>query len=170
MLVFGPASCIPVGEKDFYVYNFSSLTQNVRRLPGMMVQAPQDVYTNPNSEKVFDLWYYNYIMTNPVSFVSLMMIMLKIFDGKNVYICISDYMSDRYISNMNESLMKMIQSRYGITCHIVNTPEDFRYIREKGCSFSGVGLKNMKADEDRFVKFAQDGTIKRVFSNWSCMD
>ena len=166
MLVFGPASCIPVEEKNFSIYNFSSLTQGVHRLPGMMpLQIPQDVYENPSSEKVFDLWYYNYIMVNPVSFVSLMMIMLKIFDGKNVYVCISDYSSNKCISNMNESLMKMIQARYGITCNIVNTPEDFKYIKEKGCDFSGVGLKNMTADQDRFVKYVNDGTIKELFSS-----
>jgi hypothetical protein len=166
MLVFGPASCIPE-EKNFSIYNLSSLAQGIHRLPRMLpLQIPQDVYTNPDSEKMFDLWYYNYIMVNPVAFVSLMMIMLKIFNGKNVYICISNYASDKSISIMNESLMKMIQARYGITCHIVNTPEDFKYIKEKGCDFSCVGLKNMMDDESRFEKYVNDGTIKALFSNY----
>ena len=165
MLIFGPYSCAPIGCDGVSIYNFSSLNQGITRLPGLMVSLPPEVYNNSDSEKAFDLWYYNYIMMNPVPFVSLMMIMLKIFSGRNVYVCISDYGSNKAMSSINESLMKMIQARYGVVANIVNTPEDVKYIVSKGCEFSALGLRNMDKDKARFTQYVEDGTINRMYNS-----
>ena len=143
MLIFGPYNAIDYGYVEA-IYNLSSLTQEVPRLPGLIPAINGPII----DEKDFDMWYYGYILNNPIPFRSMMAILMSVYQGAITYVCISDYMSDPYMSVINESFMKVIQQRYGIKYSIVNTLDDFEYIQKDGSDFdSNEGLKTF--DEDR---------------------
>ena len=158
MLVFGPFSAIP-GDEEFVVYNLSSPTEYVPRLPGLFVipehlRGLNDV--DGQFEKAFDLWYYNYILADPIACTSLMNILNSLYNGCNVYICIGNY-SDGFINILNESFMKMIQARYDIKYHIVNEINDFQYIRKDGCDFGSVqGITVFDNDRKQFRQFLEE--------------
>lgn len=156
MLVFGPFRAIPK-DSNFTVFNLSSPVEFIDKLPGLFV-SPPDVSLYPTlenieqSEKSFDIWYYNYILNDPIAHSSLMMILTKLYEGNNVYICIGDYSYENYISILNESFMKIIQTRYDIKYSIVNDTEDINYIPIDGCDFMSVaGIQNFDADRKQYM-------------------
>jgi len=160
MLVFGPYRSIPKDE-NFIVYNFSSLTQVVPRLPGLFI-VPNGVNTNFDMERSFDAWYYNYVLEDQVACTSLMQILMSLYEGNKVYICIGDYTTDPYISMLNESFMKILQTRYGIKYSIINEPEDYDYIAKDGCDFDTVdGIYNFDEDRKRFMQLSIENSIMK---------
>lgn len=157
MLIFGPYRCIPK-DIPFIIFNLSSPVQEVPRLPGLLVDINSPIY----DEKQFDLWYYEYVLNDPVACSSLMQILSSLYDGNNVYICIADYTSDYYISMMNESFMKILQQRYDIKYSIINDPEDYEYIDHDGCDFMSVyGISNFDEDRKRYMLLNVEENIER---------
>lgn len=162
MLVFGPFSAIPRDE-EFVIYNFSS-PACIPRLPGLFVIPTYDNQTDDEDgqlEKSFDMWYYNYILENPIACSSLMNILNSLYNGNNVYICIGNY-SDGFINVLNESFMKMIQCRYDIKYYIVNEIQDFQDIRKDGCDFMSVqGIITFDNDRKRFLQLMEEERLLR---------
>lgn len=164
MLVFGPYPIIPK-DMNFIIYNLSSLVQVVPRLPGLLPTAEMLVRTNnleydEYMEKSFDMWYYDYVLNDPIACSSLMTILQSLYDGNNVYVCINDYESNSTMSIINESFMKIIQSRYDIKYYIVNTPEDFQYISSDGCDFMSVaGIMEFDRDRKRYMQLMEEQRI-----------
>jgi len=165
MLVFGPYRSIPK-EEQFVVYNFSSSTQVVPRLPGLFIspEIPMQMGISMNGdgevERGFDMWYYDYVLNDPTACTSLMQILMSLYNGNNVYVCIADYGANSFISMMNESFMKIIQTRYDIGYSIINDPEDFEYIPKDGCDFMSVdGIFNFDADRKRFMILSTEDSI-----------
>lgn len=147
MLVFGPYRAIPQGQ-GFTVFNFTSMTQDVPRLPGLLIDFQTPIY----DEYQFDLWYYNYILDNVLPFSSLMKIMISLYETGRVYVCINDYTSDYFTSLLNESLMKMIQQRYGVMCNVINNPEDIDYIQKDGPEFqTKEGIDAFDHDKEQYI-------------------
>lgn len=165
MLVFGPYRSIPT-DASFTVFNLSSPTQVIPRLPGLMVFPDQQQFqyngqdSSEMNEKSFDMWYYNYVLNDPVAFSSLMGLLIALYEGTNVYICIADY-SNGNISIINESFMKMIQARYDIKYSIINDREDYLYIPIDGCDFGSVaGIRNFDEDRKRYILLVEEERIK----------
>jgi len=164
MLIFGPYTAMP-NDESFVIYNLSSLTQVVPRLPGLFVVPNQPMCVNADDyerseEKSFDMWYYDYVLNDTTACSSLMMILQSLYDGKDVYVCIADYVTDSFISVLNESFMKLIQARYDIKYSIINTAEDFYYINKDGCVFNSVnGIYNFDADRNRFMQLSEEQRI-----------
>ena len=132
MLVFGPFRAIP-RNSDFTVFNLSSPTQYIEKLPGLFVNPPDkslypSVEMGEQVERSFDAWYYNYVLNDPTACSSLMAILTALYDGRHVYVCIADYINADYVSILNESFMKLIQTRYDIKYSIINNAEDINYI------------------------------------------
>ena len=68
MLVFGPFRAIP-RNSDFTVFNLSSPTQYIEKLPGLFVNPPDkslypSVEMGEQVERSFDVWYYNYVLND----------------------------------------------------------------------------------------------------------
>ena len=164
MLVFGPYRSIP-RDVDFKVFNLTSQTQVIERLPGLFPALyDQSFINNGELEKQFDQWYYNYIMNDPTAMTSVMIILQTLYNGDNVYVCISEYSSDPIIALINESFMKFIQQRYDIKYSIINEPEDFDYVPHDGCDIMSVyGIQNF--DEDR-MKFERLKTEQGILGNY----
>lgn len=147
MLVFGPSSAMPI-DQGFMIYNLSSLYEGIPRLPGLIFPVTQPIY----DEYAFDMWYYGYVLNDPIAFSSLMTIMISLYNTGKVYVCISDYMSDSTISLFNESFMKIIQQRYFVNCNIINDASDLEYIPKDGCDFmTSEGLQNFDQDKQRHI-------------------
>ena len=150
MLIFGPYHAAPKDDETFTIFNFSSPTEFVPRLPGLLVSPPPEVLNSSDMEKAFDIWYYNYLVEDYVAFMSMMSALSKMISG-NVYICIANY-SDGFINVLNESFMKAIQSRYDIKYAIVNTSEDLDYLPKDGCDFASIiGIQQFDEDYNDFM-------------------
>lgn len=158
MLVFGPYRSIPKDE-SFTVFNLSSMTQAIPRLPGLVVFPNTDAMSG-EEEYNFDLWYYNYILNDPTACSSLMAILESLYQGNNVYVCISEYQTDEFMSILNESFMKILQTRYDIKYSIINDPDDFLYIQKDGCDFGSVdGIYNFDTDRNRFREVSIENSL-----------
>lgn len=164
MLIFGPYDVLRkiIDENNrFMVFNLSSQTQDVSRLPGLMINVTGPI----NDEKEFDIWYYDYIMNNQIPFSSLMTVLMNVYEGFNVYVCIGEYSYDRVISMINESFMKVIQQRYDIKYYIINSAEDYYSIvnGNDGCVFNSIeGIMNFDKDKEQFILMQTElGIINR---------
>ena len=161
MLIFGPYRSIPQDD-NFVVYNLSSPTQAIPRLPGLFITPDQPIsYVDDGTyEKAFDMWYYDYVLNDPTACSSRRTVLTSLYNGNYVYICIADNLSGGIINMVNESFMKMIQVRYGIKYSIINEPEDFLYINRDGCDFMTVnGIQTFDADRKQYMQVAEEQRI-----------
>lgn len=148
MLMYGNGSAI----KDILeipqtkVYNFSSLREGFPRLnlnPGSTLGA--------NDEYDFDVKYMQFVLGNDIVFMNFMTIILDLYNGNNVYLLIDE---DEYWSNMLvDSLLKLIQQRYGINGVKVNNMEDFQFAKED--YFTDYGIINLDQDKERYTYIDQ---------------
>ena len=158
MLVFGPYRSIPQNE-NFIVYNLSSPTMHVPKLPGLYVY-PEGVFMmnngrfeeNEQAEVEFDMWYYNYVLNDPVACSSLMQILNSLYNEGKVYVCIDDSVMNPGIGVLNESFMKILQARYDIKYSVINEPSDIDYIPRDGCDFASArGIETFDSDKMQFM-------------------
>lgn len=158
MLIFGPANAIPT-DKEFCIFNLTSSTQSVPRLAGLVVN-PGNIYIDGEAEKSFDIWYYEYILNDMTACTSLMSVLDALYMNNNVYICISEYINDPFMSIINETFMKILQTRYGIKYSIINDPDDYNYIPKDGCDFMSVnGIMNFDKDRRRYQQLYLESTV-----------
>lgn len=160
MLIFGPYRAIPRDDR-FVVFNLSSPTQAIPRLPGLFVTPNQPIVGSDSDdgtyEKTFDMWYYDYVLNDPTACSSLMTILSSLYQGYHVYICIADNLSGGIINMINESFMKILQTRYGIVYSIINEPEDFEYVNRDGCDFITVnGIQTFDEDRKQFMQVEEE--------------
>ena len=160
MLIFGPYRSIPRDE-NFIVYNLSSPTQAIPRLAGLFVTPNQPIVQSGvddgTFEKAFDMWYYDYVLNDPTACGSLMMVLTALYHGFHVYVCISDNITTGIINMLNESFMKLIQTRYGIKYSIINEPEDYQYVDKDGCDFLTVaGIQTFDSDRKQYTQMSEE--------------
>ena len=138
--------------KHCAVYRFYSLImygEPIERLAPQQELIPYlvaDVNGDENTRE-FDMRYANQLLTNPDSFVDLMVMMnaLQYFD--EVFL-VSNYKHPN-VSPILDSLVKFIQERYSISPFIVNAMEDIDELSK--CDFaSEEGYKTLMNDIDRF--------------------
>jgi hypothetical protein len=128
------------------VYNFSSLREG---FPRLNLMPPRTL--GANTEYEFDVKYMQYIIGNDIVFMNFMTIILDLYNGFNVYLLVDE---DEYWSNMLvDSLMKLIQQRYGINGVCVNCLEDFQYAKED--YFADYGILNLDQDKERYTYLDQ---------------
>lgn len=103
---------------------------------GIDINVPQDInVVEYIYSPEFDMNYCNMIINNPNKFIAFMKIMTYCYQGTNVIILISH---DEFRDAIVESLVKMIQLRYGYNSWILNTIDDLEYIKES--DFTPEGL------------------------------
>ena len=138
MLLYGTVQNI-VTTSNCEVYNFSSLAERYTRLH---LLPPKEFGKDYNYQ--FDLMYAKWIFDNDEVFFDFMMIIYNLYLGKDVFIIV-----DNDLEQLNESLFKLIQQRYGYEANRINCQEDFLYTEES--SFSELGLMNLDQDKDRLA-------------------
>lgn len=136
------------GKKRMNIYNLSSMFNFGIPLPELIppfMNLTQDIR---DDQRAFDEFYANYILTNDMPFYQMMNIMYSIYEDPElmVYILIG---RDEYRDMISESLIKLIQQRYGYNCNIINEPTDWLYAADS--SMNIYGLYNFDKDKERYI-------------------
>lgn len=97
----------------------------------------------------FDVIYYSSIINDVNLFMSFMSIMYNDFNGQNS-ICLVE--RDPYRDAIMESIIKIIQNRYGANAWIVQDNDDLRCCHDT--FYSPDGLLMLQNDVDRYTTIA----------------
>lgn len=99
----------------------------------------------------FDLQYASNIINLPHMFNDFMKVMSSAFEGDLVIILVY---RDPYRDAIMESLIKLIQQRYGYNCWIIEDKDDIESIREE--QFIPYGLINLENDLRKYDQLYRD--------------
>lgn len=144
MLLFGDYKCIPQLQ-SCSIFNFSSLVQGYSNLEDLL---PRGVDTS--SEENFDMSYFDYIFNNEEVFVTFMTIIMKLYNGDNVYLIVNH---NNFYDHLSESLADIIKQRYGIISFFINEMSDYNDLLNRNIEvdFSVPGLYNLDNDKMRLM-------------------
>jgi hypothetical protein len=148
MLYYGTIQGLNTTE-NCIVYNFTSLNETYPRLK----LYPPENFNNNVYDYEFDYMYANYIIYNDNVFFDFMMIIYNLYQGKDVFILVDDNLID-----LNESLFKFIQQRYGYNACRINNLEDLIYA--ENTDFSREGLCNLDIDKERLSYMLETERLK----------
>ena len=155
MLMYGDVSnIINTGA----VYNITSLKEGMIRLPNLIPPNLIGKFV----DKDFDIAYANYIMSNDIVFKEFFDIIYNLYIGNDVYLVVS---KDDWSENLIESIIKLIQQRYGYNAVQINSFDD--YIHYINSSYipdfaPGYGIYNLDIDKDRYTYIIENDRIKRT--------
>ena len=139
-----------LGDDNWTIYNFTSYTQgftNTELIPPNNLGAI--------SEYDFDLKYMNYILEDNYRFCKFMDIVFNFYYHKNIFLIIN---YEDWSINLVESLLKLIQQRYGINSTMVNEPEDLTSIQDVDFD-PYYGIRNFDMDKARYLEFKERNRI-----------
>lgn len=155
MLMYGPASAadIKFGGKGV-MYNLSSMREGFISLQALI--PPNTI--GRLTDREFDIAYANYIMSNDTLFCIFFQIIYNLYIGKDVFIIVS---TEDWSENLLESLLKLIQQRYGYNAVLINTEADYLYaITSMSFGFApGYGIYNLDQDKERFTTLIEQYRI-----------
>lgn len=107
-------------------------------------------FGDANTHK-FDMSYAARIMTHNNTFVDFMHLISTLPDEEDT-ILITNYNS-RFVMPVIDSLLKLIQQRYGIDAFIVNTVDDLEGLSIKYCEFGSTVQRSLYVgDWERYAK------------------
>ena len=156
MIIFTPIRQIPMevlelkGIRQVAVYNLSSYYSDIPTLNLLIpstLSVPEDILRGDCDTPEFDISYHNYILNDNNTFMQFMSIIQPVYTDPDILIQILINKSE-FRDVITESLIKLIQQRYGYNVYLVNDIEDFIYADES--SFSIPGLFNMDIDLQRW--------------------
>ena len=155
MLMYGPASAadIKFGGKGV-MYNLSSMREGFISLQALI--PPNTI--GRLTDREFDIAYANYIMSNDTLFCIFFQIIYNLYIGKDVFIIVS---TEDWSENLLESLLKLIQQRYGYNAVLINTEADYLYAATSmNFGFApGYGIFNLDQDKERFTTLIEQYRI-----------
>lgn len=108
----------------------------------------------------FDMQYASAIFSNPELKASLINIMLRAYEGYLVCILVQ---RDPYRDAIMESLIKLIQQRYGYNCWIIEDPDDIEIISEQ--MLNPNGLLTLDSDIRDYEQLYTKGFIDAILPN-----
>lgn len=166
-IIFTPLYNLPYSFYDnmnierVYKYNLSSMLQATQLsglVPPANILTPEGYMSGSYVTPEFDQAYYDYILSNDQTFMSLMAIVGPIF--KDPQALIQVLIEHSIIKDIiSESLAKLIQQRYGLNVYFINDLEDLEEVGES--NFSIPGIFTMDADLQRAVLIgAEKGDIQ----------
>lgn len=131
---------------DTIILNLSSLNE---AFPRVALMPPPDLHFM--NDEVFDQNYFNYIFNNDLVFLELMKIIIPLYYGQNICLLVTQ---NEIFDKITESLLKLIQQRYGYNGIIINEAEDLLMldtpVYEDG-EFSLGGLAMLGLDKERYT-------------------
>lgn len=119
-----------VKNKYIYVVNLSSANLNIS--PSPLFYVPK----SNNETNMYDIEYANFIFQNTRQRIELLYIVYQLLIGNPVLIMIGKYQG---MYEMVESLLKLIQTRYGYNGYIISN-DDLEYLDMFESRFSVSGL------------------------------
>ena len=130
---------------DTSILNLSSLNE---RFPRVALMPPPNLHFM--NDEIFDENYFYYIFNNDLVFMELMKIIIPLYHGNNVCLLVTQ---NEVFDKITESLLKLIQQRYGYNGIVINEAEDLlmfdTLVYEDG-EFSLPGLAMLDIDKERF--------------------
>lgn len=137
------------------IFNLTSLKEGYERL---------DLLVPPNelgrfTDRDFDIAYANYIFQNNFVFCQFFRIIYNLYIGNHVFIIAS---SADWSENILESLLKLIQQRYGYNAIRIDSDEDYIYAENfMTTGFApGYGLYNLDMDKERFTQIVEEYRLR----------
>lgn len=145
MLMYGDARAadLVADNTDTMVYNITSLNERYRRAR-LDLLPPNSL--GANSEYDYDVKYMEWVFANDGVFMNFMKIILDLYNGLNVFLVITH---EDWSDMMLESLLKLIQQRYGYNSISIENPEDLFYAEDEGFN-PEYGLINLDQDLARY--------------------
>ena len=143
------------------IYNLASMKEGFIKLHKLLPPNSLGRFT----DRDFDIAYANYIMMNDEVFCEFFQIIYNLYIGKDVLIIYSQ--GEDWAENVLESLLKLIQQRYGYNSVRIDSDEDYIYARNK-CNFSfapGYGLYNLDIDKERFSVMMESYRLSTINDN-----
>lgn len=146
MLFYGNHLNIPTD--NCVILNFSSLVEGY---PDAKLLPPNNL--GAINEYDFDIKYMHYILDIDANFINFMYIITTLYYGQNdIYLIVSE---DDWSQILIDSLLKLIQQRYGINGVLINSYEDYIYEKlynESSSDFNpDYGIPNLMIDKDRYL-------------------
>lgn len=129
--------------------SIASLTTSINNIQMQFEGVPPNQYIY---YQAFDIAYMNMVLSNNNLFIDLMKVMINAYEGNNVIILVQ---RDEYRDAIMESLIKLIQVRYGYDCWIVESIEDIECIKET--KFTPMGLLTLDEDRKRYIQLYASG-------------
>lgn len=108
----------------------------------------------------FDMQYASAVLNNPELFGSLINIMLRAYEGYLVCILVQ---RDPYRDAVMESLIKLIQQRYGYNCWIIEDSDDIEVLSEQ--MMYPDGLITLDNDIKQFNQMYSKGLVENILPN-----
>lgn len=99
----------------------------------------------------FDIQYANIILSTPIMYNAFMQILSSAYEGDIVVILVH---RDDYRDAIMESLIKLIQQRYGYNSWIIEDADDIEQVKEE--TFTPYGLMTLQQDLQRFDESYRD--------------
>lgn len=152
MLFYGTVQTAWIFEDNekAVVFNFNSYSEKYQKLN----LTPQ-VFIGSTNTMEFDQNYYQLIMSTDAYFMELMKIIMMLYAGIDVYICIGP---GDYELAITESLLKLIQQRYGYNAVYVTCFEDVFTATDQ--YFDPGLIANLDMDRERFSRLYESMRIK----------
>ena len=130
------------------VFNLTSMKEGLRNLQSLI--PPNEIGRFEGRD--FDIAYANYILMNDFVFLDFFEIIYALYNNLDVYIVVSN---DDWSENLIESLMKLIQQRYGYNGTRINSFDDYLFLINYSSNNSEFGtfdfyIKNLDQDKERF--------------------
>lgn len=130
---------------DTRVFNFYSLKEGFIEL-----NLIPDNNLGAINEYDFDLKYVAWIFNDDMRFMQFFTVIQELFNGRDVFIVYDHIMNRLWEDNMMESLLKLIQTRYGIIPCEIKSFEDYDTAHDSDIRY-GYGLMNFDQDANRFM-------------------
>lgn len=123
-------------------YNLSSYYEDIPYLINLLPNTeyiPVEVASGEVDSPDFDIDYHNYIfdINKSQAFISFMQIIIPVYMHPDILVQILIEESS-YRDVITESLVKLIQQRYGYNSYIIHHVEDFETMREQEFSIPGL--------------------------------
>jgi hypothetical protein len=146
MIIFTPIQNIPVEYLEYKCirqvvkYNLSSYYNDAPTLEALIPTPnciPSEVILGDATDPSFDIEYHNYIINNQNPFMEFMSIIIPAYTSPDTLVQVMIRASN-FRDVITESLLKLIQQRYGYNACIVNELDDFIYTIESDFSIPGL--------------------------------
>ena len=128
------------------IFNLTSYKEGYNRLNLLVPPNELGRFT----DRDFDIVYANYVIGNDMVFCQFFWIIYNLYIGYDVFIIANPL---DWSENILESLLKLIQQRYGYNAIKIDSDEDYIYAANyMTTGFApGYGLYNLDQDKERFT-------------------
>ena len=144
MLMYGTSMAIPIVDVGkTMIYSITSLNES---LPVLHLIPPNQLGYLVDYD--FDVAYFNWIINDKAAFYDFFTIVNHLYLGQDVLLVFSN---DLWSENLAESILKLIQERYGYNGVLITSIDDYIQANHMDFNFNREwGLYNLDQDKQRF--------------------